>query len=127
MKDKQQTFISFSRVSRAIASRWSSLPISNVVNPFVAIAVFNRDDFLQFVTLHINILCYYKRDNIEQEMIPSVFLRDYLEESVQYMDKILFGAVFEKLDQFLDRIFLQQGLFYFSVIIVMSQANSNGI
>jgi hypothetical protein len=43
--------MSFSRVKRAIASRWSSLAISNVVKPLVAIAVFIREDFLQ-QTMH---------------------------------------------------------------------------
>lgn len=45
-KARHQTFMSFSRVKRAIASRWSSLAMSNVVKPLVAIAVFSLEDFL---------------------------------------------------------------------------------
>lgn len=49
------TFISLSRLSRAIASWWSSLAISNGVNPLTANVVLIREDFLQW-EVHIQLI-----------------------------------------------------------------------
>jgi len=95
-KARHQTFMSFSRVKRAIASRWSSLAMSNVVKPLVAIAVFSLEDFLPKImyTMYRSVICSMIATNQE---ICLIHLRDYLQESVQCMDKILFWAVLEEL------------------------------
>lgn len=54
------TFISLSRLSRAIASWWSSLAISNGVNPLTASVVLIREDFLQWeVYVQLVLFLYY--------------------------------------------------------------------
>ena len=95
-KARHQTFMSFSRVKRAIASRWSSLAMSNDVKPLVAIAVFSLEDFLpkNMYIMYGSVICSMIATNQE---ICLILLRDYLQESVQCMDKILFWAVLEEL------------------------------
>jgi hypothetical protein len=89
--------MSFSRVRRAIASRWLSLAMSNVVKPLVAIAVFSLEDFLPKHAYNVQIsYLYYSMIATNQE-ICLILLHYYLQERVQYMDKILFWAVLEEL------------------------------
>ena len=70
--------------------------MSNDVKPLVAIAVFSLEDFLpkNMYIMYGSVICSMIAINQE---ICLILLRDYLQESVQCMDKILFWAVLEEL------------------------------
>ena len=68
---------------------WSSLAMSNVVKPLVAIAV-----FAYMHTMYQSTICSMIATN---QKICLVLLRYYLQESVQYMAKKLFWAILEEL------------------------------